>query len=78
VPGFHTNLRRLREAKGLTPYRLAKLTGMSKQGALNLELPGANPRLVTLVKVALALGVSLEELVGVKPKKPRGGKGGAR
>src|SRR5262245_61020699 len=60
---FAKRLRRVRESRGMSPYRLARLTGLSKQGALNLELPGADPKLSTIVKLAGALGVQPWELL---------------
>jgi transcriptional regulator with XRE-family HTH domain len=63
VEDFPTRLRRLREAKGITPYRLAQLTGLSKQGVLNLERSDADPRLSTLWRLAEALGVHPAELL---------------
>ena len=61
---FSKRVRRLREQKGLTWYRLAKLCGISKQGLAKLEQPGNDPKLSTLHKLAKALGVSLDELAG--------------
>jgi transcriptional regulator with XRE-family HTH domain len=60
---FGGRLRQLREARGLSLYRLAKLTGLSMQGAVNLERPDADPKLSTLVKVAVALGVAPSRLL---------------
>ena len=42
---FSRRLRAAREAAGVTPYRLAQLTGLSKQAVLNLEKAGADPKL---------------------------------
>jgi hypothetical protein len=47
----------------VTPYRLAKRTGLSRQGVLNLLKPGADPRLSTVVKVAKALNIEPANLV---------------
>jgi transcriptional regulator with XRE-family HTH domain len=47
----------------MTPYRLAQLTGLSKQGVLNLELPGADPKLSTLYRLAEALEVNVHDLI---------------
>jgi transcriptional regulator with XRE-family HTH domain len=60
---FAARLKKVRESAGMTPYRLAQLTGLSKQGALNLEQPGADPKLSTLVKLAEALGVNVRDLL---------------
>jgi len=49
---------------GLTQGQLATRVGVSQQQIAKLERPGANPSLVTLCKIADALGVRLElELV---------------
>jgi transcriptional regulator with XRE-family HTH domain len=70
---FSERLRRLREQKGLTWYRLAKLSGITKQGLAKLERPGSDPRLSTLHKLAKTFGMSLDDLAGElemgKPKR---------
>jgi transcriptional regulator with XRE-family HTH domain len=74
VEDFAARLRRIREAKGITPYRLAKLTGLSRVGVLKLERPGVDPKLSTVVKLAEALDVSLDDLAGIGPpprKRPK-------
>jgi transcriptional regulator with XRE-family HTH domain len=68
---FAKRLRRLRQERGITRYRLSKLSGISKEGVSKLELPGSNPRLSTLLKVAKALGVSPAELL---PEAVEGGR----
>ena len=57
------NLRALREARGLTQEQLAKLAGLPRATWANLESGGANPTLSVLHRVAVALQVSLEELL---------------
>jgi transcriptional regulator with XRE-family HTH domain len=75
---FSRRLPAVRQAAGLSRYRLAKVTGLSKQGVVNLELPGSNPTLDTLGLLARALGVSLDVLAGLAgaaepaPKKRKG------
>jgi DNA-binding XRE family transcriptional regulator len=72
TPAFAPRLKELCREKGVTPYRLAQLTGLSKQGVLNLELPGADPKLSTLYRLAAALGVDVRDLLprkkGSQPK----------
>jgi transcriptional regulator with XRE-family HTH domain len=63
VQEFSKLFRRLREAKGVTCYRLAQQTGLSQQAVLNLEQAGADPKLSTLLKLAAALGVNPARLV---------------
>src|SRR4051794_36058117 len=71
---FGGRLRAAREAKGMTSYRLAQLTGLSKQGVLNLEADGADPKLRTLLKLAEALGVKPWELLPGWESPPGGGR----
>jgi transcriptional regulator with XRE-family HTH domain len=60
---FASRLRRIREAKGITPYRLSQLTGLSKQGVINLEAESADPKLSTIYKLAEALEVEPRDLL---------------
>jgi transcriptional regulator with XRE-family HTH domain len=57
------NVRRFREAKGLTQEQLADLSGFSQQYISGLERGRRNPTIVSLYELALALGVSHVELV---------------
>lgn len=57
------NVRALREARGKTQQQLASRVGLPRATWAHLEGGGANPTLAVLVKVARALGVTLEELV---------------
>ena len=61
------NVRQLRQARGLTQQQMAKLSRLPRATWANLESGGANPTLAVLHGVAVALQVSLEELVA----KPR-------
>ncbi len=58
------NLRQLRETRGLSQQQLAKLAGVPRPTWASLESGSANPTLSVLVKVAGAVGVSIEELIG--------------
>ena len=58
------NIRRLRQAKGLSQDRLSKLADLSLNSIVNIELGNnPNPTIETLEKIAKALGVSVEELL---------------
>ncbi len=57
------NIRRLREAHGLSQQRMAELSGIPRPTWASLESGAANPTLVVLSKAAVALQVSIEELV---------------
>ncbi len=58
------NLRRLREARGLSQQRMAQLSGIPRPTWTSLESGSANPTLAVLSRVARALQVSIEELIG--------------
>ncbi|HKU41959.1 MAG TPA: helix-turn-helix domain-containing protein [Polyangiales bacterium] len=58
------NIRKLREARGLTQQQMAKLSGVPRPTWANLESGAANPTLAVLVRVAAALQIRLEELIG--------------
>jgi transcriptional regulator with XRE-family HTH domain len=63
MSSFAERLRQVREQKGLTRYRLAQLSGISKEGVNKLERGDADPRLSTLLKLAAALGVAPADLL---------------
>ncbi|MBA7483669.1 hypothetical protein ES707_19186 [subsurface metagenome] len=59
------NLKKLREKKGWTREKLAREADVSYHTIIKIERGTIkNPRLDTLVKLAKALGVSLDKLVG--------------
>ncbi len=58
------NIRRLREAHGLSQQRMSELSGIPRPTWASLESGAANPTLTVLSKAAVALQVSIEELVG--------------
>jgi transcriptional regulator with XRE-family HTH domain len=58
------NLRRLREARGLSQQRMAELSGLPRPTWGSLESGSANPTLGVLSRAAAALQVSIEELIG--------------
>lgn len=58
------NMRTLREARGLTQQRISKLAQVPRATWATLESGVSNPTLSVLIKVAEALGVRLEELIG--------------
>ena len=58
------NLERLREKKGLSQDRLAKLADIANNTIIKIEQgENINPRLDTLKKIAKALGVSVDILI---------------
>jgi transcriptional regulator with XRE-family HTH domain len=58
------HLRRLREARGLTQQQAARLAGLPRPTWATLESGSANPTLMVLLRVAGALQVPVEELIG--------------
>jgi transcriptional regulator with XRE-family HTH domain len=58
------NVKRLREARGLSQQRMAELSGIPRPTWASLESGVANPTLSVLSRAADALSVSMEELVG--------------
>jgi transcriptional regulator with XRE-family HTH domain len=58
------NLRQLREARGLTQQQAAALAELPRPTWATLETGSANPTLTVLLRVAAALQVPLEELIG--------------
>ncbi len=58
------NLRSLREARGLTQTQMAKLAELPRPTWAHLESGAGNPTLAVLVKVAGALQLRVEELIG--------------
>jgi len=58
------NLRRLREAKGLSQEKLARLADVANNTIVKIEAgKNQNPTLDTLKKIAKALEVSIDELI---------------
>ena len=58
------NLRKLREKKGLSQDRLAKLADVANNTIIKIEQgENENPTLGTLKKVAKALEISVDELI---------------
>jgi transcriptional regulator with XRE-family HTH domain len=57
------NLRRFREAAGLTQMELGNRSGMDMAEISRLELGKRDPRLSTIVRVAKALDLTAAELV---------------
>ena len=65
------NVRRLRQARGLSQAGLAELSGISRRMIVAIEGGGANVSLSNVDRLAAALGVSFSELVRA-PDAPDG------
>ena len=62
--GYLKNLKKLRNKKSWSQERLAREAGISYQTLIKIEQSRIkNPRLETLIKIAKALGVSIEDLI---------------
>lgn len=57
------NLRRVREAKGLSQAQLAELAGISRVAYRNIENGSATPKVSTLQNIADGLAVKLQDLI---------------
>lgn len=58
------NIRQLREARSLTQEQASQISGVPRPTWATLESGSSNPTLAVLVKIASALQVSIEELIG--------------
>ncbi len=70
-PPLGLRLTELRQAAGLTQAQLAERVGVHPSNIGFWELSGTPPRGEVLPKLALALGVSVDEFLGVTPPKPK-------
>lgn len=70
-PVLGKQLAELRQAAGLTQMQLAEKVGVHHSNIAFWELSGTPPRGEVLPKMAHALGVSVDALLGVTPPKPK-------
>jgi transcriptional regulator with XRE-family HTH domain len=70
-PPLAQRLMELRQAAGLTQMQLAEKLGVHHSNIAFWELSGTSPRGEVLPKLAHALGVSVDALLGVTPPKPK-------
>ena len=61
---FNERLKKLREEKGLTQVQLSELTGISARMIQKYESANARPRLDAAEKIAKALNVTADQLLG--------------
>ena len=54
------NLKRQRKQANLTQAELAEAAGLPRATVANLEQPGANPSVTTIIAVAKSLGISID------------------
>ena len=66
------NIRKLRIKKGLSQEKLARLADISNNTLIKIEIGMAKePTITTVTKIANALEVSIDELVGRKINKKK-------
>jgi DNA-binding XRE family transcriptional regulator len=66
------NIRQMRIRKGLSQEKLARLADISNATLIKIEVGVAKePTITTVAKIACALAVSIDELVGKKIHKKR-------
>ena len=65
------NLRRLREARGLSIRALAHKAGVGYVSVFRIEAGQQDPTLSMLVKLAKALKVTVIDLIGQRPAKSK-------
>jgi XRE family transcriptional regulator, regulator of sulfur utilization len=58
------NVRQLRETRGMTQEQMSRISNIPRPTWANIESGASNPTLSVLVKVANALQVPVEELIG--------------
>lgn len=63
-----TALREIRESKGISQAEAARRLGLSRQAYSNYELGKRQADYETLLRMSETFGVSIEELLGRKPK----------
>lgn len=64
------NIKRLRKKKGLTQEKLARMADIANNTLVKIEMGMARePTITTMHKIADALNVSIDEMVGRRNKK---------
>jgi transcriptional regulator with XRE-family HTH domain len=71
---FGQRLSRLRKKKGLTQVELGEKIGIPQTLITDYERDKLRPYHEMIIRFAMALGVSTDELLGVKPSKKEGDK----
>jgi DNA-binding XRE family transcriptional regulator len=64
------NVAHLRTSRGLTQKQLAEAAGMKQPRIAEIERGDANPRLETLIRIALALRVEVADLHATATRAP--------
>lgn len=67
--GFKENLKQYREGLGITAKDFARQIGVRYTTYVNYENVGTEPKYETLIKIATALHVSIDDLLDYRPNK---------
>jgi len=67
---MNERIKKIRKQKGLSQTDLGERIGVSQQVITNYERGLREPDIETLLKIAGALDVTLESLIGEKPVRP--------
>ena len=71
MPAIRNQIRELRAAREMTQQQLADEVGVTRQTVIAMEQDKYSPSLETAFKVALALGVTLEQCFQYEPRAKR-------
>ncbi|HKR27547.1 MAG TPA: helix-turn-helix transcriptional regulator [Acidobacteriaceae bacterium] len=67
MPAIRNQIRELRGARNMTQQELADRVGVTRQTVIAIEQDKYSPSLETAFKVAMVLGVSLEQCFQYEP-----------
>jgi len=71
MPAIRNQIRELRAARAMTQQELADRVGVTRQTVIAMEQDKYSPSLETAFKVAMVLGVAIEECFQYDPKGKR-------
>jgi putative transcriptional regulator len=71
VPAIRNQIRELRARREITQQQLADEVGVTRQTVIAMEQDKYSPSLETAFKVAMALGVTLEQCFQYEPRGKR-------
>jgi putative transcriptional regulator len=71
MPAIRNQIRDLRAERNMTQQELADKVGVTRQTVIAMEQDKYSPSLETAFKVALALGVTLEQCFQYEPRGKR-------
>jgi putative transcriptional regulator len=71
MPAIRNQIRELRAQQGMTQQELADKIGVTRQTVIAIEQDKYSPSLETAFKVAIALGVPLEQCFQYNPRGRR-------